>query len=179
MAKVLHGVPGFRIETTDSWLDHLADEKQTYVDLLLKSKFSLCPAGWAPVSFRIYESMALGRCPVIMADNFVPPAGPNWKEFALFLPEKQITTLPAFVTQHEQSYKELGAQALKAWNEFFRPEKIAKLYTQSVFSLVSSSPASSKEAELKRWRTFSLHWSNSWTLSQRLLNKVNRLIKSR
>ena len=177
MVKALHGISEFCIETTNSWLNHLPDEKQTYVDLILNSRFSLCPAGWAPVSFRIYESMAFGRCPVIIADNFVPPAGPDWKAFALFLPENNMAALGSFLLQHEHSYKKLGAQALRAWDEFFGPEKIAGFYAQSLFSLVSSSPASSKEAELKRWKSASLYRSNNWTLPQRILGKIRRITK--
>ena len=175
MAKALHGMSEVRIEMTDSWLDHQFKEKQAYVDLMLQSKFSLCPAGWASVSFRIYESMALGRCPVIIADNFVPPAGPNWKDFALFLPERDMPTLYSSIIQHEHSYKELGEQALQAWNEFFCPDKITRFYAQSLFSLLNYTPASSKEAELKRWESSDLYWSNKWTLSQRIVNKARRI----
>ena len=68
--------PVFLVETTASWLNHDISEKHHYVDVLLSGRFSLCPAGWAAVSFRIYESMALGICPVIIADELVPPNGP-------------------------------------------------------------------------------------------------------
>jgi hypothetical protein len=76
--------PHFQIATTDSWLNHKLDEKKIYINIIRNAKFSLCPAGWSAASFRIYETTALGRCPVIIADNFMPPKGPNWKEFALF-----------------------------------------------------------------------------------------------
>ena len=97
MISLLKRNPAFCVEATDSWLNHHLEEKQLYIDVMLNSKFSLCPPGWAPVTFRIFESMALGRCPVILSDQFVPPPGPAWNDFALFYPPKRIAALQTFL----------------------------------------------------------------------------------
>ncbi|QIL75602.1 exostosin family protein [Hymenobacter sp. HDW8] len=175
--RALSSIPSIHLEKTDSWLNHSFEEKQTYVELIQQAKFSLCPAGWAPVSFRIYESMALGKCPVIIADNFVPPKGPNWSDFALFFPEKHIANLYSFLLQHEESHQILGSKAQEEWNRFFSPEKINEFYTQSLHSLLVLNSASSQEAELKRWRSFNFYWSNNWTVPQRVFNKIRKLTR--
>src|SRR6185312_2738070 len=76
VSKLYSDDPAFDIQSTKSWFNHSFEEKLLYKNSLINAKFSLCPAGWAPVTFRIYESMAAGRCPVIIADQFVPPTGP-------------------------------------------------------------------------------------------------------
>jgi len=176
IVNVLEAKSEFCIERTDSWLNHNDDEKSYYVDLIRASKFSLCPAGWAPVSFRIYESMALGKCPVIIADDFVPPKGPNWNDFALFYPEKDISGLSSFISRNEHLANDLGKKAFKAWQEHFCQDVIKEYYANTLLSLIRLTPKTSKEAELKRWKSLSLNWSNKWTIPQRLLNKVKKVI---
>ena len=44
---------------------HDRQQKESYVKEILSSKFVLCPRGWSPSTYRLYEVMSLGRCPVI------------------------------------------------------------------------------------------------------------------
>jgi hypothetical protein len=162
------------IERTNSWLNHDLEEKVTYVQLIQKSHFSLCPAGWAPVSFRIYESMALARCPVILADSFVPPVGPNWKDFAVFYPEKKIEKLHSFLLKNKRHSIQLGFNAHKNWQQYFSSEVIGNYYAQGLLSLIKESTTATNEAEYKRWNSLHMHWNNNWTIPQRLLNRVKK-----
>jgi hypothetical protein len=175
LVNALKNKPDVIIQQTDSWLNHKVDEKATYVELIRKARFSLCPAGWAPVSFRIYETMALGRCPVILADNFVPPLGPNWTEFAMFFPEKNVEILYEFLSVNQHRHNELGSNAYKNWEKYFAADKIGKYYASNLLSLISSNKIGSNESEFKRWRSIGLHWNNEWTIPQRLLNKAKRI----
>lgn len=174
MISLFGSQKSFRLETTNSWLNHQDDEKEVYRDLILNAKFSLCPAGWAPVSFRIYESMALGRCPVIIADEFVPPLGPDWKSFALFYPQKKIAELDQFLRKHESSYKELGMKACQAWQIYFQENYVENYFAHSLIKLISSAPFTTKAMEFKRWQSFSSYWNNKWTLPQRVMNRARK-----
>lgn len=178
MISALKSDPAFCLETTDSWLNHQVDEKRTYVELMLSARFSLCPAGWAPVSFRIYESMALGRCPVILADDFVPPSGVNWRECALFYPEKKIAGLPAFLREHEHLHEELGTCALRVWNTAFAPGVVEDYVARVLVTLIESARSTTQSIEVKRWRSSRLYWSNKWTFPQRIMNKARRLSRA-
>ncbi|MEJ5961897.1 exostosin domain-containing protein [Pedobacter immunditicola] len=173
MVSLLETKSDFCIEKTDSWLNHDEDEKKAYVNVIRASKFSLCPAGWVPVSFRIYESMALGRCPVILADDFVPPNGPDWRDFALFYPEKELGGLPSFLRRNEYLAMGMGKSALEAWRKYFSSDVINQYYANTLLTLLRQSPVTTKEAELKRWKSLSMYWKNEWTLPQRVLNKLN------
>jgi hypothetical protein len=175
MVKALESKTGFKIEKTNSWLNHNDNEKEEYVNMIRHAEFSLCPAGWAPVSYRIYESMALGKCPVIIADEFVPPSGPNWSEFALFFPERNIKNLTDYLISNRNLASQLGKNALLAWKKHFGPYVIKDYYSNTLFSLISSSPTTSTEAEIKRWKSLPTFWKNKWTLPQRVLNKIRNL----
>ena len=59
---------------------HSVKEKQDYVDDILSSKFVLCPRGWSPSTYRLFEVMELGRCPVIISDDWVPIHGVPWQD---------------------------------------------------------------------------------------------------
>ncbi|MEO6228727.1 MAG: exostosin family protein [Ferruginibacter sp.] len=168
----------YKLENTDSWLNHDKDEKQQYVDLLLDGKFSLCPGGWAPVSFRIYESMALGRTPVIIADDFKEPAGPDWSKFAFFYPENKINELDKFLTTNASKYEDMGKAAYHAWKQYFSPDVLMDYYASSLLSLIKTTPATNNERELKRFKSFNVYWSNKWTVYQRMVIGVKKIAAS-
>lgn len=177
--QVFKNNSSFCLENTQSWLNHSQGEKEHYLNLMLNAKFSLCPTGWAPVSFRIYESMALGRCPVVIADDFVPPEGPNWEKFSLFLPQRKINSLYDFLLQYEKEWCVLGRRALEAWDEHFNSEAIVEYYAQSLQKLLKITSIESPEKEIKRWNSFQLHWSNKWTIPQRAINKIRSIAHNR
>jgi hypothetical protein len=163
------------VEFSDSWLNHPVEEKSNYISLMLDAKFSLCPAGWAPSSFRIYESMALGRCPVIIADDFTPPKGPNWHDFALFYPQNKLKDLHPFLKEHEPIAKEMGSKAKEAFENYFSAEMLPYYYADALIKLINNSRGASNDAEIKRWNSLQFNWSNGWTLPQRITNKIQQL----
>ncbi|HEV7329744.1 MAG TPA: exostosin family protein [Flavisolibacter sp.] len=169
------GNANFCLKQTESWYNHNEEEKRAYVQLITNSHFSLCPKGWAPPSPRIYESMALGRCPVIISDQFVPPQGPDWSKFALFFPESNLGGLESFLRQHQKSALELGVNAKSVWNQYFAGDLLKKYYANALISLIQSTPKSTRESERKRWQSFSTYWNNNWSIPQRLTNRSKRL----
>lgn len=170
------GHPSFSIKKTQSWYNHNEEEKRAYVHLIKNSKFSLCPAGWAPPSPRIYESMALGRCPVIIADEFVKPEGPAWSEFALFLPEKYISKIDVFLKQNECRYEQLGTKAKENWERYFAGDLLSLYYVNTLFELINSTPRYTRAEEVSRWRSSLTYWNNNWSVPQRLISRYNRLV---
>lgn len=177
LLKEFKANPRININTTDSWLNHSLEEKETYINIIINSKFSICPAGWAPVSFRIYESMALGRSPVILADDFTPPEGPIWTDFALFIPEHKIHRIEQILQQKEYLYKQLGDKSRHAWEQYFSPSSVIEYISSSLISLITNTPLYTKDIEVKRWKSLPSYWNNNWTLPQRALNRLRITIK--
>ena len=88
-------------------------------DAILDAKFSLCPRGNGPGSFRVQESMALGRAPVIISDGWVPVADLVWERFAVFVKEKDLHDLPCILREHEARWEEMGDLALQVYESHF------------------------------------------------------------
>lgn len=170
--------PAIAVKHTHSWYNHREEEQKAYVTLILNSKFSLCPAGWAPPSPRIYESMALGRCPVIISDNFVKPQGPEWDNFALFYPENCITKIDTFLRMHESQFQQLGEKAKENWERLFAGDLLKYYYANTLIDLIKSAPKVGKVQEIKRWRSLSTYWINNWTIPQRVSTKINRILRN-
>lgn len=161
-------------QPSGSWFNHGTGEKESYVKLIKDAKFSICPKGLAPVSFRIYESMALSRCPVIIADEFIAPAGPNWSSCSIMYPEKKIKHLKVFLESNSLKYKELGENAFKDWNQFFSPEKVPYYYVEKLLNLIESGRTSTLQDEYKRMRSNKMYVRNNWTIPQRIFNKIKQ-----
>lgn len=95
------------------------DRRQNFADVTSRSKFVLCPRGRATSSIRFYEAMALGRVPVVIADDWEPPHGIALDTFALRWPEATTDGLIEFLEAHEEQAAALGAEAKRVYNENF------------------------------------------------------------
>ncbi|KAG9146489.1 hypothetical protein Leryth_011757 [Lithospermum erythrorhizon] len=66
-----------------------------YQSEIVRSKFCLCPLGWAPWSPRLVESVVLGCVPVIIADGIRLPFSStvSWAEISLTVAESDVDKL--------------------------------------------------------------------------------------
>lgn len=93
-----------------------------FADICKHSKFILCPRGLGASSIRLFESMKLGRVPVIISDEWVPPEGPEWNKFSLRIAEKDISEIPQILEAQEIYSAEMGVIARKQWETWFSEE---------------------------------------------------------
>jgi hypothetical protein len=63
--------------------------------------------------------MSLGICPVIIADAWVPPIGPEWTEISLRIAEREVGSIEQILRSHEGDHAELGLHAQRAWFKYF------------------------------------------------------------
>src|SRR5262249_2799424 len=73
---------------------HNFDYSKTYVDLMRRSKFVLCPRGFGASSIRVFEAMCLGRVPVIISDQWQEPPGVPWSDCSIVVPESEVSHIP-------------------------------------------------------------------------------------
>ncbi|MDM3861008.1 MAG: exostosin family protein [Aphanizomenon gracile PMC644.10] len=111
--------------------------QQTYWSLCQQSKYVLCPKGSAASSVRLFEMMEAGIAPVIISDDWIPPYGPNWQDFALIVPEKNIHSLYSIVKSHEDEWQIRGQQARLAWEKHFTSGKYWEFCLSSIDKLIS------------------------------------------
>ncbi|MBS0341886.1 MAG: exostosin family protein [Proteobacteria bacterium] len=115
-------VPGTHVLDTSarhSWLlsaEERAAYESEYATICARSRFMLSPRGLGPSTYRLYEAMEMGRCPVILADEWVPPPFIPWSEFSIRVPENQVDQLPRLLA--DLPYEALGRAARKAWEDY-------------------------------------------------------------
>ncbi len=106
--------------------DLAADEREgyhrAYAETIRASKFVLCPRGLSVSSIRLYETMRMGRVPVILSDGWVPPVGPRWERFALRVAERDVPKLPRLLEEREGDAVAMGLLARAQWEEWFSEE---------------------------------------------------------
>jgi hypothetical protein len=116
-------------------------QRRRYAEVMAASKFSLCPRGCGISSYRLFESMSLGVCPVIISDNWRPVEEIDWS-FAIFIPEKSVSKVDQILRRHEHEWKDRGDAALAAYKKFLHPDLITSIvHKKSLELLQSYSPA--------------------------------------
>jgi len=95
---------------------------ERYLDICKDSKFILCPRGAGPSSLRLFECLKLGRVPVIIADDWVPPAGPDWEEFSIRIAESAVASIPDRLERRVADALPMAQKARSAWENWFSAE---------------------------------------------------------
>jgi hypothetical protein len=90
-----------------------------YAEAILDSQFVLCPAGFGPATYRLFEAMEMGRVPVILSDEWVPPQGPRWDEFSVRVPECRAGEISAILSNYSDRHEAMGRLARRAWEQWF------------------------------------------------------------
>lgn len=95
-----------------------ARNKAEYVEVISRSRFALCPRGAGPSTLRIWEAMAAGVIPVIIADDLRLPLGIDWNGCSIRIPEGDIGSIPKILS-------ELGAGDYRRLHDGVRTAKAA------------------------------------------------------
>jgi hypothetical protein len=113
-------------EAVDGFMFHdpgsrdFADRRRRFAETLYRSKFVLCPRGHGTSSIRLFETLAAGRVPVIISDEWVPPNGPSWESISVrWREDESADRLLAHLEALEPRAAEMGASARDAFTEWF------------------------------------------------------------
>jgi len=121
----------FRLEHKDSVIEQVQDfvwdstqptfeaRRRRYGEILARSRFVLCPRGRGTSSFRLYETLAAGRVPVVISDEWVPPDGPDWSRCSLRIREDEIGSLVETIERSDRRWAEMSDAAKATYGEFF------------------------------------------------------------
>jgi Exostosin family len=126
LALLAHNHPdGLVRDTTGSRLWQMgpgstrAKFTKEYIEAILDSRFVLCPRGYGPSTYRLFETMEMGRVPVILSDEWVPPTGPQWNEFSVRVPEHLVGEVSSILREFSDRHEAMGQQARLAWEQWF------------------------------------------------------------
>jgi hypothetical protein len=156
---------------------HAHDERDQlrYIAEIRGARFSLCPRGLSPSTYRLYESMQLGRCPVVIADDWLAPAGPDWSEFTIFVRESQIRGLPEILAGQSARAERLGRTARAAWEAFFSWPRRYAYFLERVVAWKETGVASRGFDELNDiWRGREIRRLYGWTVPGRAQQLARR-----
>jgi hypothetical protein len=95
------------------------DYDRRYAELTKASKFVLCPRGLSASSIRLFETMRMGRVPVILSDAWARPTDVPWEEFSIQVREKDYAQIPKLLERREADSVAMGQRARDAWEEYF------------------------------------------------------------
>jgi hypothetical protein len=95
--------------------------RRRFAELVVRSKFVLCPRGSGTSSIRLYEVMAAGRVPVVISDDWVPPPTIDWPACSLRWPEGRTEGLVELLEAHETDAEKMGARARAEYDSVLAP----------------------------------------------------------
>ena len=101
MFKLFENLPEFTlIKRTGTWhffnkdRQQVEQNKREYIDILSRSRFSLCPRGIGANSFRFWESLEAGAIPILISDQLVLPYHIDWEKTIIRIKESEINNIP-------------------------------------------------------------------------------------
>ncbi|HSH37775.1 MAG TPA: exostosin family protein [Chthoniobacterales bacterium] len=98
------------------------DYQRRYAEMTKASKVVLCPRGLSSSSIRLFETMRMGRAPVILSDAWVEPPEPEWDTFSVRVREGEWRRIPKILEEREGDAVGMGERARAAWLEWFSRE---------------------------------------------------------
>ena len=117
---------------------------QRYAETLRRSKFILCPRGAGASSIRLFETLRAGRVPVIIADEWVAPQGPDWARCSVRVREDRLDDLPELCAQLEPEWPQMASAARRVWATWFADEVLFDRMGDALGELLSTAQSSGK-----------------------------------
>ena len=114
-------------------------------DVCQSSLFVLCPRGVGASSMRLFEVMRMGRCPVIISDDWIEPYGPDWTSCSIRIHENQLKDIPQILASKKSFARELGHKARTEWETWFAPNRHFQTTVKTclyLYALPNSKPIS-------------------------------------
>jgi len=97
----------------------IEDKLASYNQLLLDSRFSLCPSGSGPNSIRFWECLATGSIPVLMSDKLDLSKHDLWPESIVIMEEKDVERIEEILREiSPEDEKKMRANCLKIYSHF-------------------------------------------------------------
>ena len=133
---------------------------------LSQFKYSLCPRGHGPSSFRLYESLLHGTIPVIVSDHWVPPASIPWDEIALRVPERDIGNVLDYIADDLPNYEFRRYHLHQFVRRFTTTQNLGEYYGRAITDVIAKT-----KSDLTYINTYLLK-----ELVMRMTLRVNRSI---
>jgi hypothetical protein len=112
--------------------------ESAYVEGCRDSAFVLCPRGAGPSSYRLYEAMQLGRAPVVISDQWVPHAGPDWDAFCIRIAERDVERIAEVLRPRAGEARAMGERARREWERWAAPDVALSRMVEAAANLLAA-----------------------------------------
>ena len=155
---------------------HDASDRSIYIDELLDSHFALAPRGWSPSTYRLFEAMQLGVCPVIISDDWQPIPGISWGSCSVRIAERDIDGMADTLRELKPRSRELGLAARQIWLDHFSDGNRERHMLESLTELHNHciQDRSIKMLEVL-WKSRVFREAHGWTIKRRIWRKLANL----
>ena len=98
------------------------DNFKYFIELSVRSRFVLCPRGYGPTSFRLYETFQLNSVPVYISDDHYLPWNDEltWNDFCVIISEKDIPNIDNILKAiDDTTYDKMLLKGKEVYGEYF------------------------------------------------------------
>jgi hypothetical protein len=163
------------VEHINKWYNHADEDRKRFVAIALDSAFCLCPHGYCAYTHRITEVMAMGRVPVIIADDWIPFSFDEEVPYYIRVLEKDIEHLPEILSGRRGEAEGLGRNARALWEKYFSERRRSLSLAEAVKKLSErTEPRMSYEAYRERWNSRDLLRRLGWTTKQQVALRLEQ-----
>lgn len=165
----------FVVENT-KFHSHDEHQQHIYTQELLNSHFALAPRGYSPSTYRLFEAMQLGICPVIISDDWQPIAGVDWDSCSIQIPQCNIGNLENILEDLKPRSCELGNAAQQCWQHLFSDGNREKIMLNSLIELHAICRRDRCFKSLVGfWNSKIFRRAHGWGIDQRVMHKIKTL----
>ena len=119
-----------------------------YVRSVARAKFVVAPRGVGPSSMRLFEAMRAGRAPVVVSDDWLPPAFIDWDSCSIRIREAEIESLPMILREREPEAEGLGVRAREVWERRFAPSTMVHHIVETCIRIDEQNPRPHKRVRI-------------------------------
>jgi len=161
-----HAPKEYVISMQSQWSEIVTtDQFSLFEELSARSKFVLCPRGYAATSVRMYEAFQYGAVPVYISDDFILPWKEeiDWDNLVVQITVDQLPDLGEILDSYsEEKWEDMVSYGESVYQKYFFFDSVVSIiqdkaspgsypakFTNSISCVFPSSPSSSSSSSRK------------------------------
>ena len=123
----------------------------SYNQMLLDSRYSLCPSGSGPNSIRFWECLACGSIPILLSDKLDLPEGEDWDSVIVRIKESDINKIEEILENISKEKEEIMRKnCLEIYNKIGL--KMENLIPKILFTSFKIEKSEVIQTQLDKWK---------------------------
>jgi hypothetical protein len=125
--SAFHSDKGILAKQADK--NYLEKFKREYFDNIVGSDYVVCGRGNGNFSYRLYETLALGRIPIFIDTDAALPFSDriDWQKYCVWIDESQLPAIGRIVSDfhnqlNNQQFEQLQRDCRRLWEDYLRTE---------------------------------------------------------